>query len=337
MSKKILVTGGSGLIGQHLVKILNRASHFVKVLDPKKPHQPVPAVHYIQGSILNEHDAKEALEGVEIVYHLAALTELWSPNPERYRRVNQIGTRSMLKFSEQSDVNHFIHVSSTTVFQGKGNVDDSIHSPSPLPVDQQLGPYPRSKRLAEKEVEQVRKQGFPVTIVRPGAPIGPAVFPLGAPNRMLLSFLNDKFPAYFNAQLNLVDVRDAARGLANAGLKNLETKNHLLVSARHTLSELLQMLEQLTGFSMPQFQIPYWAGMATAMVQQAYSKLISGNQPQATRTGVRLGQYSKPLENHSTVDQLGYKNRPLKQTLIDTIEWFHDQDLLTRPLQTIPQ
>ena len=112
----ILVTGGSGFIGSHLVDKLIEHGHDVRVMDPKEPHRG--DVEWFRGDILNPQNCISACRDVEVVYHLAAIADVnvALSDPELCVRVNELGTLNMLKAAVATEVNRFILASTSWVY-----------------------------------------------------------------------------------------------------------------------------------------------------------------------------------------------------------------------------
>ncbi|MFZ5366485.1 MAG: NAD-dependent epimerase/dehydratase family protein [Patescibacteria group bacterium] len=151
----VLITGGTGFIGKHLVDALVKKGHLVKVIarNPQKA-EPVKklGVRVVIGDLGNKEFLKKELEGIEIVYHLAAIPgQAWGIPWEEYKKVNVDFTKNLLKAAVQNKIEKFIFCSSVQA------VDPSTF-------------YGKSKLEAEKEV---KKSNLEYVIVRPGVVYGP--------------------------------------------------------------------------------------------------------------------------------------------------------------------
>src|SRR5256714_5851746 len=170
---RVLVTGGSGFIGQHLVSALIERGRTVRVLDLKPPARALPEVQYVGGSVLDKDVVDAALDGVDQVYHLAGLPGMWLPRKNDFHAVNYGGTEVVIAAARKHGVARFLHCSTESIlFRSSPSVGASAQDIL-LPVHAMPGPYTRSKLLAEQLAIQAAASGFPVDIGTPTMPIVP--------------------------------------------------------------------------------------------------------------------------------------------------------------------
>src|SRR6516164_7898224 len=100
----VLVTGGSGFIGQHLVSELVGRGRQVRVLDVRLPSRMLPTVDYVQGSVLDQELVRCSMAGVDEVYHLAGLPGMWKPDRAEFHDVNYGGTETVLAIARKCGV-----------------------------------------------------------------------------------------------------------------------------------------------------------------------------------------------------------------------------------------
>ena len=182
------------------------------------------------------------------------------------------------------------------------------------------GPYCRSKYLAEAAAKEAASEGLPVVIVNPTLPIGPGDDRMTPPTRMLRDFLNGQHPAYLEFCMNMVDVRDVARGHWLAALHGKVGERYILGGHNLAMSRLLERLHGLTGRRMPKRQIPYSLALGVAHVSEWWAAL-TGKPPEATVTGVRIAASPMRFDNTKARQDLGFSVRPLEDSLIDAIAW----------------
>ena len=118
MGKKVLVTGGLGFIGRHLVDLLLAEGHSVRILDIAEPTNPLPEVEYIRGSIVDRDLVRQSMEEVQLVFHLAAIAGLWARRKSDFITINQLGTRNVLEAaSENSSLEKVVHTSTESILK----------------------------------------------------------------------------------------------------------------------------------------------------------------------------------------------------------------------------
>ena len=137
---KVLVTGGNGFIGRHLVANLVASGRQVRVLDLRSPATFLPDVEYINGSILDEKLVDESLREIEQVYHLAALPGLWTRRKVDFHSVNFRGTQIVISAAQRRGVAKFLHCSSESILSGSSPLGDIAVGHRLPPADEMPGP-----------------------------------------------------------------------------------------------------------------------------------------------------------------------------------------------------
>lgn len=336
----VLVTGGCGFIGRHLVSLLAARGDRVRVLDladwPRAAEPPPPGVELRQGSIRDRAALNRACREVDLVFHLAANPNLWAPDPRTFDEVNYEGTMRVLEAAADAGIARFVYTSTESILK---NINAPRTSRSAL-IDERVahgeedvpGPYCRSKFRAERAASEAAQSGLPVVIVNPTMPIGPGDLTLTPPTRMLLGFLNGTTPAYLDCDFNLVDARDAAMGHLLAAEHGRIGERYILGHENVNLGDLLRVLERLTGQAMAKRRVPYWLAYFSALVSEGIANLTKAP-PLAPLTGVRLARSSMAFDCRKARAELHWQCRPLEKSLVDTIRDLAQRGLLTRPPQ----
>lgn len=328
-----LVTGGAGFIGGHLVRHLLDRGLEVRVLDIKRSPGLDGRADYIEGSILDRPLLRDAVADVDWVFHLAADPNLWAVDKSSFLSTNTEGTKRVIEAAGASGASRIIHTSTESILVGRHQQVGSLIDESVAPrLDEMRGPYCRSKYLAEQEALDAAQRGLPVVVVNPTMPVGAGDYRLTPPSRMLLDFLNGENPAYLEFEMNLVRAADVARGHLLAAERGRIGERYILGGANIKLSEVLAIVEDLTGLAMPKVTIPYALALAVAGVSELYADLISRKPPKASITGVQLAGAGMRIDTAKAIAELGYSPSPLREALAESVAWLAQQGLIRRPL-----
>ncbi len=243
----VLVTGGSGFIGSHIVDKLLEKKHDVRVFDKLKP--PRQEVEWYQGDLQSRDDILEACRDVEIVYHLAAVADVnvALSDPELCLQVNEVGTTNLLKAATAKEVDRIILASTTWVYgRAEGVVDESTPIQPPDHI------YTKTKIGQEHLLITWQKHyGLPYTILRYGIPYGPrmrsnmvvAIFVRKAMRKEPLTIFGDGSQGRC-----FIYVEDLAKGSV-ASLK-LTGRNQVFNIAGHqfvTINHIVENLKRIFG------------------------------------------------------------------------------------------
>jgi nucleoside-diphosphate-sugar epimerase len=172
MGQSLLITGASGFIGSHVADALGRAGHRVRAMVRPTSRLDLlrqAPVEIVVGDVTEASSLAQAMRGVHVVVHVAALAADWGPY-EAFWRANVLGTRNVLRAASQTGVRRLVHISSTAVhgFGGFRHADESAPQP------RTIWPYCQTKQVAEREVfEFSRREGLEVCVLRPGNVFGP--------------------------------------------------------------------------------------------------------------------------------------------------------------------
>jgi len=335
-----LVTGGAGFIGSHLVRLLRERGESVRVLDLREPAAGVAGVEYQQGSIIDAAVVRAATRDCRRVFHLAAHAGLWASDKHEFVSINVGGTRNVLEAAREAEVETVVHTSTESILiaMGRGRSPQRVDERTTCSEAEMAGPYCVGKLLAEREARAAFEHyGQRVIICNPTVPVGPGDHWLTPPSRMLLGFLNRRYPAYMPTTLNLVDARDVALGHLLAAEKGEPGGRYILGAHDIQLADLLQQLQRLSGIPMPRRIVPYRLAWLVALVSEWLADHVTRRPPSAPLAGVRLGGIPVQFDNRRTRDALGWRPRPLVESLRDALADYTDRGLFVLPSRQQPK
>jgi dihydroflavonol-4-reductase len=318
---RVLVTGGTGFIGQHLVSALVAGGQQVRVLDLRPPICAVPDVEYLAGSVLDPNLVDEAVRDVAEVYHLAGLPGMWIPQKSDFCAVNYHGTEVVIAAARKRGIARFLHCSTESILFQPSPLPDAASEPCLLPSQEMPGLYTRSKMLAEQFAAQTAASGFPLVIGTPTMPIGPHDHNLTPPTAMLRHFLSGRVQMYLDFIVNLVDVRDVAAGLVLAMEHGRIGHRYILGGESISLKKILQLMATISGRRYVSIPVPGRVAEVAATMLEFVADHVTHRPPSGTAEGVRIALRATELSIEKAQHELGYAPRPVEPALRDTIAY----------------
>ena len=327
---KCFVTGASGFIGSNLVQELVARGHRVKaLLRPGTDERGLAGVKYerVIGDVLDGALLEREMQNCDWCFHAAASYSLWLRDYAPMYAVNVEGTRTVLTAAGKAGCQRIVYTSTVGCIGLPQNINGEFTPTTETDLiseAQLINDYKKSKFQAEAvAVELFRKNGLPIVIVNPSAPIGPGDLKPTPTGRVIVDFLNRKLPAYLETGLNWVHVRDVVAGHILAAEKGRLGQRYILgnTDGNLTMQQMLTMLQELTGIPAPKIKIPYWFAYRIAEANEMISA-ITGKPPRAPIAGVRMAKYKMWYNPQRAIRELGLPQTPPKQAFADAIAWF---------------
>jgi dihydroflavonol-4-reductase len=321
---KVFLTGATGFLGSHVacaladqgadLRLLVRPTSNLKNLEGLKAETAT-------GDLRDPASLEKTMAGCDTVFHVAADYRLWVRDPAEMYRSNVDGTRSILEAARKNGVRRVVYTSSvaTVGFTANGHPADED---SPVALADMIGHYKRSKFMAEQLALKAGRSGMHVVTVNPTTPIGEQDVKPTPTGRIVLDFLKRKFPAYVETGLNLVDVRECARGHVAALEKGRSGERYILGGEDLTLKQILDRLGEITGLPSPKIKLPYFFAFATGVIDEAITGRLLKREPRATIDTVRMGKKKMFASSAKAERELGWKIVPVDGALRRAVEWF---------------
>jgi len=318
------VTGATGFLGSHVARALAEQGAELRLLvrssSNRKNLEGLNA-ETVAGDLRDSASIEKAMSGCDTVFHVAADYRLWVTDPNEMYRSNVEGTRAVLQAALTNGVQRIVHTSSvaTVGFTADGEPADED---SPVSLADMIGHYKRSKFLAEQEAVEAARSGMHIVVVNPTTPVGERDVKPTPTGRIVVDFLKRKFPAYVETGLNLVDVRECARGHVMALEKGRPGERYILGGENLTLKQILDQLAAITGLPSPSLKLPYVFAYATGFVDEAITGRLLKREPRATVDSVRMGKKKMFASSAKAQRELGWKTVPVEAALRRAVEWF---------------
>lgn len=321
---RAFVTGATGFLGSHVARALRDQGADLRLLVRATSNtanvDDLNAEHVI-GDLRDPVSLEKGIADCDVVFHVAADYRLWVRDPEEMYRSNVEGTRAILAAARKHNARRVVYTSSvaTMGFTANGQAADEN---SPVSLANMIGPYKRSKFMAEQVAIEAAKAGQDVIIVNPTTPVGERDIKPTPTGRIVVDFLKRKFPAYVDTGLNLVDATECAHGHIAALEKGRPGERYILGGENLTLKQILDKLAAITGLPSPKVRVPYVMALATGVVDELVTGRIRGKEPRATIDAVRMGRKKMFVTSAKAKRELGWKCLPVDRALRCAVEWF---------------
>jgi dihydroflavonol-4-reductase len=318
---KTLVTGGSGFVGSHVVRALAARGDDLRLLVRRGSgldHLADVDFERASGDVLDRRAVARAVKGAERVFHIAGTTSMLAHHRQRVFDLNVKGTRIVLEECLSEGVHRVVFTSSVAAIgpaSPRGTVDEThAFTAGSLGIA-----YVNSKHEAEVEALRLAAHGLPVVIVNPSFVLGPDD-PRGTSMELVRRFLLGRIPAYVDGGLNIVDVRDVAKGHVLADEKGEPGERYILAARNFTFDRLFADLARLSGREHVPVKLP---SAPTYLVVELMTR--TGVPLPISPDEVRSAGCWWTYRNAKARKELGFVPRPHEETLEDAVHWQMEQ------------
>ena len=325
---RVLITGATGFIGNHVTRLCLEKGDDVRVMVmPGEDRTPLAGmdVEFVEGNLLDADSLAQAVQGVEQLYHLAALFAIWTKDPDLHYKVNVDGARAMMQAAMVGGVEKIVFTSSIAAIGVVGNggwaTEETAFNSWPWASD-----YILSKFISHQLVKGLVSEGLPVTMVMPGLPFGPgdrAPTPTGT---MILRTLKGQMKNYWDGGVCAVDVRDVAAGHVLAMEKGRIGQSYILANkdGNMTNKKFLGMVGEIAGVpDVAKNEVSGKTMLRVAKMAELWSKL-TGRPPITTYKNTLYVLQHGYVDPTRAVQELGLPQTPIETAVADSVQWFRD-------------
>ncbi len=321
---RVFITGATGFVGAHVARRYAAEGASLCLLTRKTSRLDALAglsADLVTGDLREPEGFRSALSGCDALVHVAADYRLWVRDPQEMYAANVDGTRELLRMARETGVQNVVYTSSvaTMGFKADGSI---VNEDTPVSLADMIGHYKRSKFLGEQEAIRAAHQGQRVMILNPTTPIGPGDWKPTPTGRIIVDFLNRRFPAYVDTGLNLVDVDEVARMHVAALTNGRPGERYILGGENLTLKQILDRMSAITGLPSPARKVPHAVAMGFAFFDENITGKLLGREPRATVEAVRMGKKMMFAASQKAETELGFRILPIYNALRSAIEWF---------------
>ncbi len=319
-----LITGATGFVGAAVARRVLAEGHGVRVLARRggdRSNIDGLDVEVAEGDLGDTASLAAAVRGCSSLFHVAADYRIWCPAPAAMMATNVEGSRALMRAAAEAGVERVVYTSSVATITPRVDATPADED-TPSAVDDMIGPYKRSKFLAEQAVLAVAAEtGLGLVVVNPSTPVGPRDIKPTPTGRLIRDAAAGRVPAYVETGLNIVHVDDVADGHWLAHEQGVPGRRYILGGENMSLRDILTQVTRLAGRRPPVARLPSALAMGIAHVSEALAR-VTGREPMATVDGVRMARHAMYFSSRRAREELGYAPRPAQDALADAVAWF---------------
>jgi len=285
-------------------------------------------VEKVIGDVLDPKSLETAMSGVNTVYHLAGIISIMPGRNPLVWQVNVEGTRNVLDAARLAGVKRLIYTSSIHAI---ARAPHGVIMDESLGFDQNnpYGEYDRSKAAASLEVQNAVDSGLDAVIVCPTGVIGPHDYRGSEMGEVIRSASEARTMFYVEGAYDFVDVRDVADGMIAAQTRGRRGESYILSGQKLSVRYLLETVREVTGKAFSSIKIPIsLAEMAARFTPWYYARTKA--KPRFTPYSLEVLQSNANISHAKAARELGYKPRPMIETISDTVRWFIENTRLVK-------
>ena len=323
--KRILITGGTGFLGTHIVQnFLAYGEKNLKVMASSVPEWMKDAgIKAVEGSVTNRDDVAKACKNVSAIFHLAGKVSRDNDDAAAMNKVHLEGTRVLCEAAKEAGVQTMVLASSsgTLAVSEDGQVVDETFPP-PIEILTRWAYYASKYYQERAAIENFDGDGRKLVIMNPSLLLGPDDERLSS-TKPILDFLARKIPYTPSGGLNFVDARDAAAAFIAGLEKGKHQEKYLLGAANMTFEQFFGRLERLSDVAAPALKVPKKLAMAGSSMISSIYKHWGKTSPVAPNE-VEQAEYFWYFDSSKAIEELGFEPRDPQETLNDTIIYLRE-------------
>ena len=328
VEKKILITGGTGFLGSHIVRqLIDSGAKNLRVMASNVSEWMTDAgVEPVTGSVADREKVAEAVRNVSAIFHLAGKVSRDNEDAAAMNKVHLEGTRVLCEAAKEAGVQTIVLASSSgtiAVSEDEEILDETF--PQPVEIISQWAYYASKYYQERTALENFDGNGRKLVIMNPTLLLGPADDRLSS-TKIVLDFLGRKIPYCPSGGLSIVDARDAATAFIAALEKGEHQEKYLLGSANMTFAEFFGRLERLSGISAPMLKVPKRVAVGGSSLIESVFKNWGKASPVATKE-VEQAEHFWYFDSAKGKEKLGFEPRDPQETLNDTINYLRENFL----------
>jgi nucleoside-diphosphate-sugar epimerase len=334
----ILVTGGTGFVGAHLLYELLKNGEKPKALKRKNSSlqlaekifsyytndykQLFSQIEWITGDINDIISLDEAMHGINKIYHCAAVVSFEPKDKKNMLKTNINGTANLVNIALKYKIDKFCYVSSIAAI-GRTENEGLITEETAWKSSDRNSNYAKTKYAAEKEVWRGVEEGLNAVIVNPSVILGPGDWKQGSSKIFETMWKGTKF--YTNGVNGYIDVRDVAKAMVELMKSSIVNQRFILSSENLSYQELFTKTMKAFGKNPPNIKANLWM-LEIAWRIEKLKSLIFNSKPLITKETVNTSQNKYFYSSDKIKQQLDFNFIPIDQSIIETCLLFEREN-----------
>jgi dihydroflavonol-4-reductase len=323
---KVFLTGGSGLIGGALAaRLVERGDEVVALARSQAAAAKLEerGARTVRGDVLDEAALTRGMEGCELVYHVAGVNALCTPDPAGMLRVNIEGAKLAVRAAASAGARRVVLTSSAAAIgEAKGTVgsESSPHRGSYMSV------YERSKHQGEiAALAEAKRSGIEIVAVNPSSVQGPGR--AHGTGKILIAYLNGKLKAFIDTRLSIVDIDDCIEAHLLGAERGQDGERYLISGATMTSLEALELVTRISGVEHDVRLIPPAVARGVAVAVEGVFRVRRKAAP-LCREMITTMLHGHHYDGSRAARELGLEYTPAEDTFRRTVEWARSKGLV---------
>jgi len=328
---KALVTGAAGFIGSNVVRELMDENVNVRAMVlPGEDIRNLAGldVEVVEGNVCDPSSLDAALKGCDTLFHLAAIYALWVPDRKIFYDVNLQGSRNMLWAARKADLEKIVYTASIAavgVKEGKEPADEE----TPFNQFDKASDYVLTKYLSQQEALSFCREGMPIVVVNPAFPYGEGDVAPTPTGKIILDVANRVQFMTYEGGINIVDVKDVAKGHVLAAKKGRIGEKYILGNQNVTMKELFEMVARTAGVDVRILKMPM---PLTRLYGYLWKKKAdwTGTPPTTTHQEIDYSRQYLFYDSSKAQRELGLELTPVEVSMQRSLDWFEREGYIPR-------
>lgn len=323
MHKKAFVTGATGFVGSYLIRLLLKEGYEVTASKRASSKMDLlrdlhTKVRWLEGDILDIPFLEKAIQGMDLVFHCAAIVSFSPSEQKKMMAINVEGTANIVNICLHHKIKKLIHISSIAAI-GRSENETSVTEKTKWQKSELNTLYAKSKFLAEQEVWRGQSEGLNIGIVNPSIILGAGYWNSGSCKLFSTVYKGLKF--YPAGSTGFVDVRDVAKSIVTIAKSNKSGERYIINGSNIPYRQLFNLMADELEVKRPYIKVSPILRALSWRVEKLKG-MITGKHPLITKDTALLSSLSYQYINTKSTEELNMEYTSLEQTIKDSCNAF---------------